>query len=95
MNFNIYLDDETGAQLNAAAEKAGETRNALIRRAVSEWLKRRGLSQWPDEVRAFTGVAEMVPRALNERISPSSMCEIHSASVGMRMGNPMMFHSLP
>ena len=61
MNFNIYLDDETGAQLKDAAEKSGETRNAVIRRAVSEWLKRRGRLQWPDEVLAFTGVAAMTP----------------------------------
>ena len=59
MNFNIYLDDETGAQLTDAAEKAGDTRNAVIRRAVSEWLNRRGCSRWPDEVLAFTGVTEM------------------------------------
>ncbi len=71
MNFNIYLDDETGAQLNDAAEKAGETRNAVIRRAVSEWLKRRGLSQWPDEVRAFTGVADTAPfEAGRARLKP-------------------------
>ena len=28
MNFNIYLDDETGQQLSLAAEQTGETRNA-------------------------------------------------------------------
>lgn len=61
MHFNIYLDDETGEQLNQAAEQAGESRNALIRRAVSEWLKRDGMSQWPDEVLNFTGMADMTP----------------------------------
>ena len=59
MNFNIYLDDETGQQLNHVAEQAGETRNALIRRAVSEWLKRHGKANWPDEVLAFKGMADM------------------------------------
>lgn len=59
MNFNIYLDDETGQQLNRAAEQAGESRNALIRRAVSEWLNRHGKPQWPDEVLAFKGMADM------------------------------------
>ena len=61
MNFNIYLDDETGAKLNEAAAKSGDTRNAVIRRAVSEWLNRRGQSEWPTEVRQFTGVADMTP----------------------------------
>ena len=34
MNFNIYLDDETGRQLNRLAKRAGESRNALVREAV-------------------------------------------------------------
>lgn len=61
MNFNIYLDDETGQQLNRAAENAGESRNALVRQAVSEWLKRHGKPQWPEEVLAFKGMADMPP----------------------------------
>ena len=59
MHFNIYLDDETGEQLDHAAEWTGENRNALIGRAVREWLKRQGPSQWPDEVLNFKGIAEM------------------------------------
>lgn len=59
MNFNIYLDDETGQQLNQAAKQVGESRNALVRRAVSEWLGRHGKPQWPDEVLAFEGMADM------------------------------------
>jgi predicted transcriptional regulator len=71
MNFNIYLDDETGAQLIRAAEQAGETRNALIRRAVSEWLKNRGRSPWPDAVREFTGFADAVPfESGREKLKP-------------------------
>ena len=59
MNFNIYLDDETGQQLNKVAKKAGESRNALVRQAVSEWLKRHGKPQWPEDVLAFNGLADM------------------------------------
>jgi predicted transcriptional regulator len=59
MNFNIYLDDKTGHQLISAAEQAGESRNALIRKAVSEWLSRRAQPQWPDAVLDFKGVADM------------------------------------
>lgn len=59
MNFNIYLDETTGLKLTAAAESAGETRNALIRKAVSEWLARQGKAQWPEEVMAFKGMADM------------------------------------
>ena len=59
MNFNIYLDDETGQQLNMVAKKVGESRNALVRQAVSEWLKRQGKPQWPAELLAFKGLADM------------------------------------
>ena len=59
MNFNIYLDDETGQHLNHAAEQSGENRNALIRRAVSEWLARHDKPQWPDEVLGFKGMADI------------------------------------
>jgi predicted transcriptional regulator len=59
MNFNIYLDDETGEQLNQVAKQAGESRNSLVRQAVSDWLSRHGKPQWPDEVLAFNGLAAM------------------------------------
>lgn len=59
MNFNIYLDDETGRQLASAAELAGESRNALIRQAVSEWLSRHIKPQWPDAVLDFKGMADL------------------------------------
>ena len=71
MNFNIYLDDETGQQLNEAAEKFAESRNALVRRAVSEWLNRHGKPQWPDEVLAFNGSSKMPPfEATRDRLKP-------------------------
>jgi hypothetical protein len=59
MHFNIYLDDETGARLTEAAKQAGENRNAVIRRAVQEWLAQRGKPQWPEAVLDFTGDPEM------------------------------------
>jgi hypothetical protein len=59
MHFNIYLDDETGALLTEAAKQAGENRNAVIRRAVQEWLARHGKPQWPEAVLSFAGEADM------------------------------------
>ena len=59
MNFNIYLDDETGERLTQAAKDAGENRNALIRRAVQEWLVRRGKPQWPKAVLSYVGTTYM------------------------------------
>jgi len=58
MNFNIYLDDKTGEQLRHAAKKSRESRNAIVRHAVSEWLSHQGKPRWPDEVIAFKGMAD-------------------------------------
>lgn len=71
MNFNIYLDDETGQQLNDAAEQAGESRNALIRKALSEWLGRQCRPQWPDAVLGFKGMANTpLFEASRDRLKP-------------------------
>jgi predicted transcriptional regulator len=71
MNFNIYLDDETGQLLNKVAKKSGESRNSLVRQAVSEWLKRQGKPQWPREVLAFEGMADMpLFEASRDRLRP-------------------------
>ncbi len=59
MNFNIYLDDKTGEQLRRAAKKSRESRNAIVRQAVSEWLSHQGKPQWPDEVITFKGIADV------------------------------------
>ena len=51
MNFNLYLkEDETGQQRNKLAKLAGESRNALVRQAVGDWLSKHDKPQWPDEV---------------------------------------------
>ena len=74
MNFNIYLDDETCQQLNQVAKQAGESRNALVRQAVSEWLSRHGKPQWPDEVLAFKGLADMpLFEASRDRLKPPTV----------------------
>lgn len=38
MSFNLYLKDETGQQRNKWAKRAGESRNALVRLTVGDWL---------------------------------------------------------
>lgn len=71
MNFNIYLDNETGQQLSLAAEQAGETRNAMIRKAVSEWLSRHTQPKWPEVVLDFKGMADMpIFEASRDRLKP-------------------------
>jgi hypothetical protein len=71
MHFNIYLDDKTGQQLTAAARERGENRNAVIRQAVQEWLRRGGRREWPAAVLAHDGDPEMPPfEAGREHLTP-------------------------
>lgn len=71
MHFNVYIDDQTGQQLNAAAQQQGQTRNALIRAAVRDWLARQNQPIWPDEVLDFQGMADMPPfEAGREQLKP-------------------------
>jgi hypothetical protein len=61
MHFNVYIDDQTGKQLTDVAHQSGQTRNALIRYAVQEWLARINKPQWPELVLEFTGLDEIPP----------------------------------
>jgi predicted transcriptional regulator len=71
MHFNVYIDDQTGQQLNAAAQQQGQTRNALIRAAVRDWLARQNQPKWPEEVLGFQGMADMPPfEAGREQLKP-------------------------
>jgi len=58
MHFNVYFDDETGHRLNAMAQKAGESRNALIRRAVRDMLDGQTRPKWPESVVEHRGVED-------------------------------------
>ncbi len=74
MHFNVYMDDQTGQQLSDAALQQGQTRNALIRAAVRDWLARQNQPQWPAEVLDFTGLAETPPfEAGREQLKPPSL----------------------
>ena len=71
MNFNLYLDDKTGEQLNRAAERSGQSRNALIRQAVLEWLARGRQPQWPAAVMDFEGLPDLPPfEASRSKLKP-------------------------
>ena len=73
MNFNIYLDDETGQRLIALAEKQGESRNALIRKAVKNLLDRPVRPKWPESVLKHEGFSDFpdVRGTGNELLPPS------------------------
>ena len=56
MNFNIYLDSALGTALQRLAKRRKVTRNALIRKAVEDLVKRETHSQdWSPAVMAWQG----------------------------------------
>ena len=72
MQVNINFNDRITQLLNAAAEKQGESRDTLIRRAVNEWLARNSLSQWPEEVLAFKGLSDLpLLEASRDKFAPA------------------------
>jgi len=55
MNFNVYLDDDTGNRLGRLAKERGQSRNALIREAVAGMVARNSEGLWPAIVTNFNG----------------------------------------
>jgi len=58
MNFNVYFEDELGAKLEAISRKSGQSRNALIREAVREFLHRYEPSEWSESIKKFSGLEQ-------------------------------------
>ncbi len=71
MNFNLYLSDQIGKQLNVYAEKQGITRNRLIREAIDLFIQKMERT-WPEEILNFKGIPDFPAFELDRRefISP-------------------------
>jgi hypothetical protein len=57
MHFNIYIDDQLGAQLSIYTKKNGITRNKLIREAIEKYMANT-TKMWPDEIINFKGIKD-------------------------------------
>ena len=61
MNFNIYVNDELGAQIERLAKVTGRKRNAIINEALREWVARYMTPVWPGSVLEFIGDPSFPP----------------------------------
>jgi predicted transcriptional regulator len=61
MNFNVYIDEETGARLAHLAKRRRATRNRLVREALKQLLDRESVTSWPAAVLEFAGVSSAEP----------------------------------
>jgi hypothetical protein len=56
VNFNVYIDKQTGARLERLAKARRTSRNALIREALARLLEQGAKAEWPPEVTGFQGI---------------------------------------
>ena len=61
MNFNVYIDKQTGDRLERLARIRRTSRNALIREALAHLLERGTQAGWPPEVLGFPGIPAVRP----------------------------------
>ncbi len=55
MNFSIHIDNQIVEALNHLVVQSGQTRNALINKAIRRLLEQEQRSKWPEEVRRLAG----------------------------------------
>ena len=73
MNFNIYVDKQTGERLARMAKKRRTSRNALVREALQHLVTQGPGAQWPREVLDFQGVRKARPfEAARRKLVPPS-----------------------
>ena len=56
MNFNVYIDKQTGERLDRLAKARRTSRNALVREALAHLVKQGSGGHWPQEVLDVRGV---------------------------------------
>jgi hypothetical protein len=56
MNFNIYINDEIGAQLALLSQKEHKSRNLIVREAIEFYIKQKTTKKWSQEILNFEGV---------------------------------------
>ena len=61
MNFNVYVDKQTGERLKLLAKTRRASRNALIREALAYLLERGAKAEWPQVVLGFQGISVVRP----------------------------------
>lgn len=73
MNFNIYVNKQTGERLARMAKKRRTSRNALVREALQHLVAQGSGAQWPRDVLDFQGIRKARPfEATRRKLVPPS-----------------------
>lgn len=71
MNFNVYVNKNTGDRVAKMAKTLHRSRNSIVNEALEEWLNKHTPSRWPKGFFDFDSV-EDVPdfKALRRDLNP-------------------------
>jgi len=61
MNINIYLEDSLAKSLNHCAKKLHQSRNAIIRDAIRNWVSQHEIKKWSKSILNFKGLKDFEP----------------------------------
>lgn len=58
MNFNVYLNKETGEKVTRIAKTLRRSRNSIVKEALEEWLCKHTNTKWPKNFFDFSPIED-------------------------------------
>ncbi len=58
MNFNVYLNKDTGEKVTLLAKSLHRSRNSIVNEALEEWLNNHTKTSWPKDFFDFSPLEE-------------------------------------
>ena len=58
MNFNVYLNKNTGEKVTRLAKSLHRSRNSIVNEALEEWLNKHTKTEWPKNFFEFSPIEE-------------------------------------
>lgn len=59
MNFNVYLNKETGKKITQLAKSLHRSRNSIVNEALEEWLSKNVKTEWPKNFFDFSPIEDV------------------------------------
>jgi hypothetical protein len=59
MNFNVYVNKKTGAEIAQIALNLNRSRNSIINEALKEWLENHTTKKWPKDFFSFPAIDDV------------------------------------
>jgi hypothetical protein len=59
MNFNVYVNKNTGEKINEIAKSLHRSRNSIINEALEEWLYQHSNEKWPTDFFNFKPIKDV------------------------------------